>query len=141
MTLLNFSRDQDNFSITINGEDRDITDWGSDDPALEFGFTGVKGGLKEGKGGASCSVYNIQRPQITIHVLPGSDDYKFLLKHYNSNATNIKGNWSLLSGGDDHDFSEGMFSDLNQQGRVATSTALTDGIFTLIFNKGGPQSV
>lgn len=130
MALKNFSRDED--SLTINN--RAITEFGSDEPAVEFIPINEKGNMKLGKGGTSCAVYNIQRYQVSVHLMPGSDDASFLQELYNNNATNIELEWGLLSGGDEKSFKEGMFNNKQQDGRVAESASLTDEVFILNFN-------
>ncbi|CAL9985137.1 virion structural protein [Vibrio phage D81] len=130
MALHDFSVENCAFEIF----DREITDWGQADPPLDMSPINEKGQLITGLGGDAVAFNNHQRWRVTINLMPGSDDTRFIGRKVSQGAVGVEADYANLGSGEQGIFREGMYTNRGGVGRGGPG--LTDDQYIFDFNKG-----
>lgn len=133
MALHDFSVENCAFEIF----DREITDWGQSDPPLDMSPINEKGQLIFGLGGDAVAFNNHQRWRVTINLMPGSDDSKFISKKIKQGAVGVDADYANLGSGEKASFQEGMYNNRGSIGRGGPG--LTDDQYIFDFNRGNSE--
>jgi len=118
--------------LIINGTN--ITDWGQTQPALSIEDINPRVQMQYGLGGGAAAMDPAtQRKRVTINLLTGSDQARYLVALAKAKTT-IQGSWTQLGSVEAEVFIDGRIVSRGPRGRIVENTgSLSDEQFVIEF--------
>ncbi len=118
--------------LLINGTN--ITDWGETQPAMTIEDINPRSVLKNGLGGGAAKLKPVtKKKRLTVNLLPGSDQARFLVALDNADAT-IQASFTQVGSAEAEVLIDGTIMQRGPRGRIAEqSGSLSDEQFIIEF--------